>query len=248
MKLKNKVALVTGGGTGIGRACSLAFAREGAAVVVNYSRSQEDAEKTAEEARELSGRAMAFQASVSSDEDVGRMIDHIEEEYGRLDVVVNNAGTTSFVSHDDLDGLTAEKWDDVMAVNVKGAFFVSRAAVKLMRKNDGGSIVNISSIAGLTGLGSSIAYCASKSAMLSMTKSLARVLAPDVRVNAVSPGIVITRWVEGWEEFVELNIKKTPMQRPAYPEDIADTVLFLVCGTSFVTGENIVTDGGKVLG
>jgi len=247
MKLKGKVALVTGGGTGIGRACSLAFAREGAAVAVNYSRSREDAERTATEIRELGNQSLAIQANVASDEEVRRMVDEVEQTCGRLDILVNNAGTTNFVPHDDLDGLTEQNWDEVMAVNVKGTFFASRAAAKAMKKNDGGAIVNIASIAGLTGMGSSIAYCASKAAILSMTKSLARVLAPEIRVNAVSPGITLTRWVDGFGDFVEMNIQKTPLKRGAGPEDIADAVLFLVSGTTFVTGENVVVDGGKIL-
>lgn len=248
MRLQGRVALVTGGGTGIGRACSLALAREGAMVIVNYSRSKEEAEGTAAEARRGAGRASALQANVAADAEVRGMVDQIGADHGRLDILVNNAGTTSFVSHEDLDGLTEEKWDAVMAVNVKGAFFASRAAVKLMNRHDGGSIVNIASIAGTTGLGSSIAYCASKAAMISLTKSLARALAPRIRVNAVSPGLVMTRWVAGWDTFVEANIKATPMKRPAQPEDIADAVLFLCLGTTFVTGQNLIVDGGKTLG
>jgi len=239
--------LVTGGGTGIGRACSLAFAREGAAVAVNYSRSEAEAEDTAAEIREGGGQSLAIKANVASDEELRRMVDEVAQVYGRLDILVNNAGTTNFVPHDDLEGLTEQDWDEVMAVNVKGTFFASRAAAKVMRKRDGGAIVNIASIAGLTGMGSSIAYCASKAAILSMTKSLARVLAPEIRVNAVSPGITLTRWVEGFGDFVEMNIQKTPLKRGAGPEDIADAVLFLVSGTTFVTGENLVVDGGKIL-
>ncbi|MBI2192894.1 MAG: glucose 1-dehydrogenase [Planctomycetes bacterium] len=247
MKLQNKVALVTGGGTGIGRACTLALAREGAAVIVNYSRSRDDAEQTALEARGRGARALAVQASVASDSEIRALMERVESEFGRLDILVNNAGTTSFVPHEDLDGLTEEKWDEVMAVNVKGAFFASRAAVKLMLRNDGGSIVNVASIAGTTGLGSSVAYCASKAAMLSITKSLARVLAPRIRVNSVSPGLVMTRWVSGWDRFIEANVRATPMQRAAQPEDIADAVVFLSTGTSFITGQNLIVDGGKTL-
>ena len=247
MKLEGKAALVTGGGTGIGRACSLALAGEGCDVAVNYSRSGAEAEATASEIRELGRRAIAVQANVALDSEVTLMVEQVEDEFGRLDFLVNNAGTTSFVPHEDLDGLSGQDWDDVMAVNVKGTFFASRAAAKVMRKHGGGAIVNIASIAGLTGLGSSIAYCASKAAILSMTKSLARVLAPEIRVNAVSPGITLTRWVEDFGDFVEMNIRKTPMKRGAEAEDIADAVLFLLAGTSFVTGENVVVDGGKVL-
>ena len=247
MKLEGKAALVTGGGTGIGRACSLALAGEGCDVAVNYSRSGAEAEATASEIRELGRRAIAVQANVALDSEVTLMVEQVEDEFGRLDFLVNNAGTTSFVPHEDLDGLSGQDWDDVMAVNVKGTFFASRAAAKVMRKHGGGAIVNIASIAGLTGMGSSIAYCASKAAILSMTKSLARVLAPEIRVNAVSPGITLTRWVEDFGDFVEMNIRKTPMKRGAEAEDIADAVLFLLAGTSFVTGENVVVDGGKVL-
>jgi 3-oxoacyl-[acyl-carrier protein] reductase len=247
VKLKGKTALVTGGGTGIGRACSLAFAREGADVAVNYSRSKDDAEETVGEIRNLGVKAVAIRANVASDAEVCRMAGQVQAEFGRLDILVNSAGTTAFVPHEDLDGLTEQNWDDVMAVNVKGTFFASRAGARLMRKGDGGAIVNIASTAGLTGMGSSIAYCASKAAILSITKSLARVLAPEIRVNAVSPGITLTRWVDGFGDFVEMNVRKTPMKRGAQAEDIADAVLFLAAGTTFITGANVVVDGGKIL-
>jgi 3-oxoacyl-[acyl-carrier protein] reductase len=248
MKLEGKVALVTGGGTGIGRACSLALAAEGATVVVNYSRSVNEAEATAEEARKLGGEAVSLKANVSSDEEVKSLIGTIDEKYGRLDVLVNNAGTTTFVPHHELDSLTEEMWDAVMAVNVKGTFFASRAAIKLMRRNSEGSIVNIASVAGHIGNGSSIAYCASKAALHSLTKSLARVLAPDIRVNSVSPGVTDTRWVADFGEFIEKNIQATPMERAAQPEDIAKAVMFFVVDSPFITGQDLIADGGRLLG
>ncbi|MDA0836599.1 MAG: glucose 1-dehydrogenase [Planctomycetota bacterium] len=248
MKLEGKVALVTGGGTGIGRACSLALAAEGAAVVVNYSRSVDEAEATAEEARQLSGEAVALKANVASDEEVKSLIRTIDEKYGRLDVLVNNAGTTTFVPHHELDSLTEDMWDAVMAVNVKGTFFASRAAVKLMRKNSEGAIVNIASVAGHIGNGSSIAYCASKAALHSLTKSLARVLAPEIRVNSVSPGVTDTRWIADFGEFIEKNIRATPMERAAQPEDIAKAVMFFVVDSPFITGQDLIADGGRLLG
>ncbi len=248
MKLKGKVALVTGGGTGIGRACSLALAEEGATVIVNYSRSEKEAEATAEEAKQFSGDAVALKANVASDEEVISLMQSIDEKYGRLDVLVNNAGTTSFVPHHELDSLTEDMWDAVMAVNVKGTFFASRAAVKIMRKHSEGAIVNISSVAGHIGNGSSIAYCASKAALHSLTKSLARVLAPEIRVNSVSPGVVETRWVEGFGEFIEKNIRATPMERAANTKDIANAVMFFVTDSPIITGQDLIADGGRLLG
>src|SRR5262249_39585578 len=160
-------------------------------------------------------------------------------EFGRLDVLVNNAATTWFIDHKNLEELSEEKWDRILQVNLKGAFFCVRAAVPLMRKSGGGSIVNISSVAGLTGDGSSIAYAASKPGLNSMTRSLARALAPEIRVNAVCPGPIDTRWTRAvmTPEQLEERTASYPLRRPAYPEDIADTVLYLSTGTTLTTGQ-----------
>src|ERR1051326_6076230 len=160
MKLKGTVALVTGGGTGIGRSASLLLAREGAAVAVNYSRSEAEAEATAAEIRAAGGQAIAVKADVSSDTSVIGLIEQVMREWGRLDVLVNNAGMTFFVEHEDLDGLTEEMWDRMLAVNLKGVFFCCRAAARVMKIQGRGRIVSVASTAGLTGRGSSIGYSA----------------------------------------------------------------------------------------
>ena len=244
MNLQGKVALITGGGTGIGREIALSFAREGAGVAVNYSRSEKEAMATAQEIRALGVSGLAIKTDVSQDAQVRGMVAKVMEECGRLDILVNSAGTTTFVEAPDLEGLTEEIWDSNLAVNLKGTFFCCRAAVPAMRSHDGGSIINISSIAGTTGIGSSMAYCASKAGVICLTKSLARTLAPEIRVNTIAPGYVDTRWTADWPEFRQMYEEGTPLKRVAVPEDVAEAALFLV-HSDFVTGQVITVDGGK---
>ena len=244
MNLKGKVALITGGGTGIGREIGLAFAREGASIAVNYSRSENDALLTVQNIRDLGVSATIIKADVSQDAQVREMVNKLIKEFGRLDILVNSAGTTNFVEAYDLEGLTEEMWDKTLAVNLKGTFFCCRAVVPAMKNNEGGSIINISSIAGTTGIGSSMAYSASKAGVICLTKSLARTLAPEIRVNTIAPGFVDTRWTADWPEFRNMHEQATPMKRVAVPEDIAEAALFLV-HSDFVTGQVIVADGGK---
>jgi 3-oxoacyl-[acyl-carrier protein] reductase len=246
MELDDTIALVTGGGTGIGRAASLLLARHGAAVAVNYSRSEQEAEETVAEVRASGGRAMAIRADVSQDAAVEAMVRQVVQEWGRLDILVNNAGMTYFVDHADLEGLTEEMWDRMLAVNLKGLFFCCRAAARVMRREGGGHIVNVASVAGLTGRGSSIGYAATKAGMISVTKSLAMALAPEIIVNAVAPGFVETRWTAGREEFRARSLAGTPLERVAQPEDVADAILYLA-RTDFVTGQVITVDGGRTL-
>ncbi len=188
MELNNKVVLVTGGGTGIGRATSLALAERGATVIVNYSRSQSDAEETVRRINHEGGRAVAMQANVSQDKEVRIMIETIVQQFGTVDLLVNNAGITRHIPMDDLEAATGEVWDELFDVNVKGMFYCARATAPYMKKNKQGAIVNIGSIAGQTGLGSSLPYAVSKAAVHGLTKSLARALAPDIRVNCVAAG------------------------------------------------------------
>ena len=197
------VALVTGSATGVGRACVLEFAKRGYAVVINYSRSEAEAMQTAKDVQSLGAKSLVVCADVSSDQQVREMSKKIEATFGRLDVLVNNAATTSFIPHDDLEGLTEEMWDRMLAVNLKGAFFVTRAVADLLQAGDGGSVVNVSSIAGIVGSGSSIAYCTTKAGLNVMTKSLARVMAPKVRVNSVCPDRSI---VAGFAKAIPIGI------------------------------------------
>src|SRR5262249_26649966 len=167
-------------------------------------------------------------------------------ELGGLDVLVNNAGTTRFIDHTNLDALTGEVWDEILGVNLKGTFFCCRAALPLLQER-GGSIVNVTSVAGLQGVGSSIPYAASKAALNCLTKSLARVCAPRVRVNAVAPGPVLTRWLADHQDLVERSLEHTPMCRAATPDDIADAVVFLALGNTLMTGQVVVVDGGRTM-
>jgi 3-oxoacyl-[acyl-carrier protein] reductase len=242
-----KVALITGGGTGVGRATVLQLAGRGFDVVVNYSRSQSDAEATAAAARELGVRAVAIACDVSLDADVRAMIARCQSELGRLDVVVNNAAVTHFIDHTDLEAMTEEKWDRIFAVNLKGAFFVSRAAMPALQASGAGAIVNVASVAGLAGAGSSIAYAASKGALITMTKSLARAFAPNVRVNAVCPGVIESRWLDDHPEMIQSAIKVTPLKRASSTDDIADVIRFLACDAGMMTGQALVVDGGRTM-
>ncbi len=241
--LKGKKALITGGATGIGRAVALTLARNGADVAINYSRSEKEALEIVEEIKALGANGLLCPGDVADDGQVRSMVKKITEIFQGLDFLINSAGTTVFVDDTDLDGLLDEHWDRIMAVNVKGTFHCCRAASSQLKKSRG-CIVNISSIAGLTGLGSSIAYAASKAAVISLTKSLGRSMAPHVRVNSVAPGIVRTRWVEGQDAHIKRLAAGTPMGRVATPEDVAEVVFSLIAHARFVTGQTIVVDGG----
>ena len=243
----NKVALVTGGGTGVGRATSLQLAKRGFDIAVNYSRSQDDAEQTVRDVRELGRRAIVAQCDVSSDQQAVAMIESVQSEFGRLDVLVNNAGMTYFVEHTDLDAMSEDKWDRILAVNLKGAFFVSRAAIPLLRECGGGAIVNVASVAGVAGAGSSIAYAASKGGLITMTKSLAKAFAPEIRVNAVCPGVIISRWLGDHQDMVDKAIEITPLERASTTDDIADVITFLACDAGMMTGQALVVDGGRTM-
>ncbi len=252
MELRGAVAIVTGGGTGVGRAVCRALVEAGAtAVVVNYSRSEEDARRTASELRELGVRALAYQASVADETAVDAMVGETVSRFGRLDVLVNNAGTTRFIAPGDLDALTDEVWDEILGVNLKGTFYCSRAAAPALRQAHG-AIVNVASIAGLRASGSSIAYGVSKAAVIQLTRNLAMALAPEVRVNAVAPGLIATRWFrvpfgdQAAEAQEERTAAMTPLGRVATADDVARAVLGLLAA-DMVTGECVVVDGGRHL-
>jgi NAD(P)-dependent dehydrogenase (short-subunit alcohol dehydrogenase family) len=249
MDLEGRVALVTGGGTGIGRAVCLRLAKAGAkAVVVNYSRSDKDARATVAELIVIGSDAMAHQADVSNEEEVKAMIAAVKDRYGRLDVLINNAGTTRFIAHPDLDALTDDVWDGVLKVNLKGTFYCCREAAPELRKKRG-AIVNIASIAGHRATGSSIVYAVSKAGVLQLTRALAVALAPDVRVNSVSPGLVSTRWFRQFdpkaaESQEEAASATTPLKAVATPDHVAQAVMGFV-ENDMLTGQDVVVDGGR---
>lgn len=252
MQLKEKVAIVTGGGTGIGRACSLSLARQGCKVVVNYSRSQDEADATVQEIVAAGGQARAFKADVSDDEACRAMAAEAVNAFGRLDVLVNSAGTTKFIPHNSLDQIEIEDWDRIFAVNVRGPFQMARAVKSAMLNGDGGIIVNVSSIAAYLGSGSSIPYCASKAALNNLTIALARALAPKIRVVGVAPGFVTGRWLEtglgrAYERTKRSFEDSLPLGQVCTPESVADAVMGLVTGSDLVTGQTLVCDGGMMI-
>jgi len=236
--------LITGGGTGMGRATALMFAREGASVAVNYSRSRDEAEEVVAQIRGGGRKAIAIQADVANEAEVTAMVRRVQEEFGRLDALINNAGWTQRVAHDKLDDLTDEIWNKTLDVNLRGVFYCTRAAAPLLRKQEGASVVNNASIAALTGAGSSIIYAAAKGAVVTMTMSLARALAPEIRVNAIAPGFVRTEFANWPAEMYEKAVEKIPLRRLPTVEDIANAVLYLVADARSTTGEMLLVDGG----
>ncbi len=249
MQLSGKSAIVTGSAVGVGRATALELAKRGANVVVNYTRSEGEAKETAAEVEALGARALLVRADVSQDGEVRAMVQRTLDAFGAVHVLVNNAATTAFVSFADLEGLTEEQWDRILAVNLKGPFFCSRAVAQPMKSAGEGAIVNISSVAGIRAVGSSIAYAASKAGLINLTIALARVLAPEVRVNCVAPGFIDSRWLRQglgpvFEPARQRTAEQTPLGRVSTPEDIAQVTLSLIEGADFVTGQTIVADGG----
>ncbi len=241
-----RVALVTGSATGIGRSVALRLADRGFAVTVNYSKSKAEAEETADGVRARNAEVLLHQANIGDDPAFRAMVEATCKAFGGLDVLVNNAATTYFVDHKDLDGLTEQVWDDILQVNLKGTFYGCRAAMPHLKVRQG-NIVNIASVAGVAGSGSSIAYAASKGAVITLTKSLAKAFAPEVRVNAVAPGPVQTRWLADHQDMIDQAMKLTPLKRPATAEDVADATVFLADGNSLMTGQVLVIDGGRTI-
>jgi 3-oxoacyl-[acyl-carrier protein] reductase len=253
--LKGKVAIVTGSATGIGAAVAEGLAKRGANIVVNYTKSETEAHETAATVTGAGAQVRIVQGDVARDEDCRRLALAAQDAWGRIDILVNNAGTTKFVTnHADLDSLSAEDFARIYAVNVIGPFQMIRACIDGLRANKSGSVVNVSSIAGVAGIGSSVAYAASKGALNTMTYSLARALAPDVRINAVCPGYVDTPWfvkqfgAEMAEKISESEGKRNLLQRVADGAEIAKTVMFFAGPESGnITGETLLSDGGMHL-
>ena len=246
MRFADKAALVTGGGTGLGRAISLALAAEGMDVAINYSRSQAEAEATVADLQGNGVRALAVRADVAADHQVRDMVAAVEREFGRLDVLVNNAGATVFVPFDDLEGMTESDWDRIMNVNTKGPWLCARAAAPVMRRNGGGHVINITSVSGIRAGGSSLAYTVSKGATEMLTRALAIALAPDIAVNSIAPGLMDTRWGRVWgDEHFERQARANLLGRIPSLEDIAAGAVFLVKNQA-VTGRTLIIDGGAI--
>ncbi len=243
-----KAALVTGAATGIGAAAVLALARAGYDVAVNYSSSEKAARDTAAQAEKLGASTLVIKCDVADEPAVRAMLSQIKERFGRLDVLINNAGTTASWKPKDLETLSLEEWDRVFAVNVRGLFQVTRAAVPMLKEAKG-CIVNTASIVGLRPGPQPLPYAASKAAVVNLTKTLAWNLGPEIRVNAVAPGWMEGDWMkrmlkDKYEDLMGKRAKSTPLKRVVTADDVAETMMSLVEGNRFVTGEIIVIDGG----
>jgi len=253
MEISGKAAIVTGGGTGVGRATALALARGGCNVLVNYSESQEEAEATVAEAESHGVSAIAVQGDVSQDEDCRRLVDAAVDSFGGLDILVNNAGTTRFVPANELEEITDRDWRRIFAVNVQGPFQMARAARAALLTADSAEIVNVTSVAAFSGAGSSIPYAASKAALNNLTVALARVMAPTIRVNAVAPGFIAGRWLKkglgnAYEPMKAAFEQANPLKKVCQPADVAAAILAIITGSDLVTGQVLVCDGGMSIG
>ena len=249
-----KVALVTGASSGLGASTVRMLAAKGWDVVVNYAKNRKAAEDVAAECRALGAEALVCQADVTSDDDCRRLVDETVKKFGRIDALVNSAGYTKFVDHADLEGLKSDDFARILMVNVLGPYQMIRAAAPHLKATGAGSVVNVSSISGVVAGGSCHAYGASKAGVNNLTKSLARVLGPEIRINAVCPGFMNTPWMSSnlGEERKEIYRKQwqtqTPLKMAAEPEDVAEIVVWFLEAAGLVTGQVLVTDAGYTLG
>ena len=254
MKLEGAVCIVTGSATGTGAACAIQLARKGCRVVVNYTRSEQEARRTVEACEAAGAQAIMVRGDVGIDADCHALAQAALVKWDRIDALINNAGITKFAAAADLDALDAADFQRIYAVNVIGPYQMIRACVPEMKKQGKGAIVNISSISGVMGIGSSTAYVASKGALNAMTLALARSLAPGIRVIAVCPGLIETRWhldrfsKEDYAKFKAGYEKSVPLAKAATADDVAEVALWLIEGADLVTGESILVDGGLHLG
>ena len=252
--MTRKVAIVTGSATGVGAATALMLAERGCNVVINYTRSKNEAEETAAECRAKGAEALVFQADVSDDAACRAMVQAAVDAWGRVDFLVNNAARTKFNPYENLEGLDKQDFLDIYAVNVVGTYQMVRAVEPHMRKQGAGAIVNNSSIGGVTGIASSMAYAASKAALNLMTKSLAHVLAPEIRINEVAPGMIQTRWLqagmgdEAYQAMLEAAKKMLPLKKVATAEEVAEALVWFLEGAAVVTGEVLIVDSGIHIG
>jgi len=254
-----KVAIVTGSATGLGAACAIDLAGRGWNVAINYTKSKKEADETYAAVKAKGVDAILVQADMGQDADCRKLAAETLKKWGRVDGLINNAGTTKFQAQGDLDGVSAEDFDRILRVNVTGPYMMSRAVYPTMKKQwdeeqARGSIVNISSIAGVMGVGTSIPYAASKGALNTLTLSLARWFGPAVRVNTVCPGFIQTRWLlgalgqENYEKLRDAQEQTTPLRQAGTPEQMAEAVIFFLTSASNITGEFLIVDAGTHLG
>ena len=252
--MKEKVAIVTGSATGVGAATAVLLAEKGCNVVINYTRSKEEAMATAQLVEQHNVECIVFQADVSNDDECKSMVEATIKKWGKIDYLVNNAGKTKFNPFENLDGLSGEDFLDIYSVNVVGPYQMIKAVVPYMKQQGGGAIVNDSSLAGINGVGSSIAYVTSKAALNIMTKSLAHVLGPEIRINTVAPGPIQTRWLKGgmgdeaYSALIEQAENELPLKQVATAEDVAETLVWFLEGAKLITGEVLIVDSGAHLG
>lgn len=253
MHINGKVAVVTGSSSGVGRATAELLADLGASVIVNYLRGADAAQQVVQRIRDNGGQATAVQADIRHDRDCRRLIQAAVDHYGTLQILVNNAGMTHFIPHHDLEAVTDDIWDDIIAANLRGVFNCTRAAAPHMQTAGEGAIVNVSSVAGAGGGGSSIPYAASKAGVNVITKSLARVLGPNIRINTIAPGFIEGRWLQsglGQDNYQTTRdhlSQTTPLKAVATPQSCADAIIALIERNTFVTGQTITVDGGATL-
>ena len=253
MNLTGSVIIVTGSATGLGAEVAKQSASKGANVLINYTKSEAEALETVDSCRKLGVETLLCRADVSVDEDCRSMASQAIDKWGRIDGLVNNAGASVFASHADLEALTAEDFLRIYSVNVVGPYQMTRAVTPRMKSQGQGAIVNVSSISGITGAGSSIAYAASKGALNTMTVSLARALAPEIRVNAVCPALFQSRWwTEGLGEeksraLFDQFVNAVPLKAAPTSESIANTVVWLLESAEHITGETLMIDAGRHL-
>lgn len=252
--LSKNVAIVTGSSSGVGAATAKLLASLGCNVVINYNSNEAGAQAVADECEAFGVETLIHKGNVAEDSDCIAMSQAAIGKWGRIDVLVNNAGTTKFVDHQNLDGLDKDDFRRIYDVNVVGAYQMTRAVTKQMQdQEEGGAVVNVASTAGITGIGSCIAYAASKGAMVTMTLSLARALGPKLRINAVCPGFIEGDWLkdgfgeERYQKLMEFNRDNAPLKRTATAETVADAIVHFVIGSQVVTGETLIVDGGRHL-
>lgn len=253
MEESRRSAIVTGSSRGVGAATARLLAERGFNVVINYSKSEQQARTVQAECEALGASTLLCRADVSDDNDCRRMAEETLSAWGRIDALVNNAGTTKFCAANDLEGLSKEDFLHVYSTNLIGPYQMIRAVAAQMKNQGRGAVVNVSSIAGVKGIGSSVAYCASKAALINMTLCLARALGPEIRINAVCPGFIQGEWLlqglgpELYEMMKTHYERTSPLQVTATPEIVAKSILYLIEGAEITTGETLMLDGGQHL-